>query len=379
MGIRTHYLQRPQIAIIFLSFVLIALPLSYAQLSLVVSPRVGEVLLLVYMLLIGNTHFAITGALYFNSANLRYFESSRGRAAIYFLVPALILVGMFALDFFDVVGTYSWLAIPVSVFLAAADRFHVLRQSFGVFEMFKARASVLFPRSLVKVDNLYFLALWILQLLTFTSHMPRDFDGTFDPSNPFALAAVVIAAALLVRILVGFAAGWRKPEADRTAVATALAYLMLQTCSALLNIYRARLYLASLAMHYVEYHVLMAPRLFTTPLDLSTRVDRIAAAFRRHPVAFYAGLFAVSASMSAGALFGVGGTQVRKDTAAVSWMFVNLLNGVFLFHYFLDGFVWKFSNPFYRETLGPVYFAPPASLKRDPTPRRRGRASTATA
>jgi hypothetical protein len=39
-------------------------------------------------------------------------------------------------------------------------------------------------------------------------------------------------------------------------------------------------------------------------------------------------------------------------------MLITLFDGIFVFHYFLECFIWKFSDPHYRQTLGPLYFAP---------------------
>ena len=36
---------------------------------------------------------------------------------------------------------------------------------------------------------------------------------------------------------------------------------------------------------------------------------------------------------------------------------MNLLSGIFVAHYFVEAFVWKFRNPFYKKTLAPLYFA----------------------
>jgi hypothetical protein len=35
-----------------------------------------------------------------------------------------------------------------------------------------------------------------------------------------------------------------------------------------------------------------------------------------------------------------------------------LFDGLFVFHYFIEALIWKFRNPFYRATLGPLYFGP---------------------
>ena len=40
-----------------------------------------------------------------------------------------------------------------------------------------------------------------------------------------------------------------------------------------------------------------------------------------------------------------------------------LFDGLFVFHYFVESFIWRFSEPYYRQTLGPLYFGarPPAA------------------
>jgi hypothetical protein len=35
---------------------------------------------------------------------------------------------------------------------------------------------------------------------------------------------------------------------------------------------------------------------------------------------------------------------------------IALCDGLFVFHYFIEAFIWKFSDPYYRQTLGPLYF-----------------------
>ena len=363
MGTRDHYLQRPQIAIVFLSFVVFALPLSYVQLSGAVPPHIGRWLLLAYVVLVGNTHFAITWALYLNSRNLDYFRSSPARSLVYFVTPVAILVGFFVIGVQQLPRQGMWIFLPFTVALAAADFFHVVRQSFGVYEMFKARVGVVFSRSLRRADNWYFLSLFALQVITFATGVPRGFDGRYDFGNPVTRVMTVTAIVLFLVVLRGLLSAWRRPGADRGAVGAAFGYLLLQSASALLVVYRSRLYLPSLAMHYVEYHVLMAPRLFAPNLDASRPVDRVASMLRRHKVTFYVLLAMVGATAAAGGLFAALGVEITRDNSRFGWLLVNLLGGIFLAHYVVEAFVWKFGNPFFRETLAPLYFGVAARTK----------------
>jgi len=56
-------------------------------------------------------------------------------------------------------------------------------------------------------------------------------------------------------------------------------------------------------------------------------------------------------------LEGLRGDGVR-DGQSTSLLLFALFDGLFVFHYFLESFIWRFSEPYYRQTLGPLYFAP---------------------
>ena len=38
------------------------------------------------------------------------------------------------------------------------------------------------------------------------------------------------------------------------------------------------------------------------------------------------------------------------------WLLANLFSGMYVFHYFVEAFIWKFRDPYYRKTLSPIYF-----------------------
>jgi len=37
---------------------------------------------------------------------------------------------------------------------------------------------------------------------------------------------------------------------------------------------------------------------------------------------------------------------------------VSIFDGLFVFHYFVEMWIWRFSDPFFRRTLTPLYFRP---------------------
>jgi hypothetical protein len=237
-----------------------------------------------------------------------------------------------------------------------ADYLHVVRQSFGVLQLFKRHAAMAFPQWMRRAENAFFITLMVLQVLTYSEGLKANNIGAarFNIANPWSVAGLVIAAGLLVAILYGYALVAASLGTKRRSLLVPFSYFMLQTASASLPVYWSVLYLASLAMHYVEYHVVMYPRVFRSSLRPHSRVDRLADWLRSHKLVFY-GLLAAFCYLFMGNGLGQIGKSAGVDTQ-VTWFLLNLFNGIFLTHFFVEAFVWKFHQPFYRQTLGPLYF-----------------------
>jgi hypothetical protein len=134
-----------------------------------------------------------------------------------------------------------------------------------------------------------------------------------------------------------------------------LAYFFMQTGAASLSTADMRLYLASDATHYTEYHALMYPRVAHSKLGDSW-IDRFMGWLRKPPFLFYGVL--LTGSAIAVAFFGdhFGFRKLVEDGPRPFGFFFNMLNGIFIFHFFVEAFIWKFSNPYYRSALSPLYF-----------------------
>src|SRR5262249_46185679 len=149
--------------------------------------------------------------------------------------------------------------------------------------------------------------------------------------NPYTQLALGFAVLLFVAILAGYAL-MTITAASRRSLVVPFLYFLLQTASASLPIYWSPLYVASLAMHYVEYHVVMYPRVFQSAASPDRRIDRLSAWFRSHKLVFYVvlGSFAY--------LFMGNGFEhlstvlpIRKQ---ITWLLLNLFNGIFMAHFF---------------------------------------------
>lgn len=361
------------------AFILAAFPFLTLPVAAVTVLAPTTLLLWVYVWLFGMTHFVVTLAVYMQSANLRHFAASRRNRLVFFAAPLLILVGFDLAHAFrlgaaaPLVAVYAWAAVRLF------DFHHFNRQSFGVLQLFKARTGAKLPGWLKRAESLYFYSLVGLLYVSFLAGgvcpllLPGGPLTVWPVAAPLAPALLPLAVSQAVWVgvfgvaagLFAAAVGGLVREARRAGgkpgFAAAVGYLLAQTASAALPAVYFPLYLAALAMHYVEYHVLMAPRCLRTPLDPASRVDRVYGRLRASPVMFYTAVVAVAGLVTATGYVGMG--QMGAEEAAVGKPFAYLMllavfDGLFVFHYFVEMFIWRFSDPHFRKTLGGLYFAP---------------------
>ena len=55
------------------------------------------------------------------------------------------------------------------------------------------------------------------------------------------------------------------------------------------------------------------------------------------------------------------GAPILDLESPVSYLvLIALFDGIFVFHYFVEMFIWKFSDPHFRKMLAGLYFTPAA-------------------
>jgi hypothetical protein len=356
------YFQRQlPVALILGSFVFLTLPLAGLALANPVLMDRWHIGLL-YIVVFGTTHFVLTLTIYLQSSNLRYFSSTWRNRALYFLIPLAIFV------FFDL-----YRALQIAVILPVFDtifrlgiRFfdfqHFGRQNYGVLQLFKGRAKCPFPAWVKKAESCYFFGLTALLMLTFL------YGGQFDGTRLPTILVLVYAGCTLLAVLAGFAVAWRQVQ-DRSVLLAPFAYLLLQSVSAALGIYSSLLYVFCLAMHYVEYHVVMIPRCFNTPLNAQNRTDRLFQRLRQNKVIFYLLLLVLAGVVTSLTWMAMGYmiAAMEQSRGQSYLVLISIFDGLFVFHYFIEAFIWKFSDPYYRQTLGPLYFGPGRPKSGQPT------------
>ena len=332
--------------IVFGAFVFLTMPLA---LGVVFTDAPVMRWVPLYGVTFGLTHFLTTGFIYLDSANLRYFASSLRNKLIYFVVPVAIFVVMDLATALGARARMPWLDEALLQIVFLANLFLVSRQSFGVLQLFKSATAGLYSEGLRSVENLFFVGLALLQAETFWSGMQYDPNSLGVRLTTFMVAGMFVLVATL---------HWRvfREGARSRQDWVPILYFVFQSVAGALAVWKTSLYGIALAMHYVEYHVVMMPRVFESPVDKRKRADRMRRWITRSAWGFYAGLLAI-----AWAVWLTQRTQLYLDPFAAPLgvrIVLHSLDGLFLAHFFVEAFVWRLSTPHYRKTLGPLYFAP---------------------
>ncbi|HEY1240499.1 MAG TPA: hypothetical protein VGF16_08070 [Bryobacteraceae bacterium] len=352
--------------IILLSFPLLTVPLT-AALTFTTDHR----FLFLYIWLFGLTHFVLTISVYLQSENLRHFAASSRNMLLFFAIPLAILIAFYVIGVLQLRSRFPAFALVFGAAVRLLDFNHLNRQTFGVYQLFKARGGIRSTPAMKRVEQGYLAALTALLFATFLAGgvcplFRRDVSYTLDAAHnklanallPIgflqpAFVALLCVAGVLGTLCVGLAIRAWRTEGRPGGLSQALGYLGFQTAGALFAVVSMPMYFASLAIHYVEYHVLMFPRCFHSKLDDRSLLDRAFARLRRRPPVFYAvvagaALVVLLCTNSSG--------MVEASTRYVSIIYI--FDGLFVFHYFVEMLIWRFSDPFFRRTLTSLYFVP---------------------
>jgi hypothetical protein len=320
---------------------LITLPVA-ALVASDVSETVRRLLLNSYLCLFGLTHFWVTFAVYLNAENLDHFRESLRNRVVYFYAPAAIFLSFAIMFGTGLASAFPQAALLVLVLVRFINYRHLTRQAYGVSRMLWHKPSLSAGGDLARAEQGFLSVLTMLMFLT------ELYGGRFTIAPIAMKMALMLAAILGVWTTVEYAKAVAATPRRAAAVVPAT-YLLLQVFSIALAVYRTDFYVATLAMHYVEYHILMAPRCFRSSIDVSRQPDRFFAALRQRPAALYASLVTLSLAFL---------VAQKASLAHLGTMVPHMFDSLFVFHFFIECFVWKMGVPHYRHTLAPLYFAP---------------------
>lgn len=356
--------------------ILAAFPLVTVPLAAALILSTDRRFLLVYIWLFGLTHFVLTLSVYLQSENLRHFAATNRNIVLFFVVPLAILMGFYAIGILQLRARFPVMAVGLAAGIRLMDFNHLNRQSFGVYQLFKARTGIRLAPAVKRAENGYFVCLTALLLSTYLAGGvspllgPRGWPamGTAIATSGTAILPIGLLQAASLGFgaaavaLAGFAIGslvraWT--AAGRPGgLAGILGYVAFQSLAALLAVISSPLYFATLAIHYVEYHVLMFPRCFHSELHGGSRLDGWFGSLRRHRGLFYGVLLVAAGIVMVATLREQNPTSAFRANPMRYLAVVSIFDGLFVFHYFVEMLIWRFSDPFFRKTLTPLYFKP---------------------
>ncbi len=363
------------------TFFCVSLPLAaYIWLS------PSNLLLWGYLWLFGMTHFVLTFTVYLNRGNLAHFGSTWSNRLIYFALPVLIFVGFDLIHVLHVREAFPIFALYFFAVVRLTDFNHFTRQSFGVLQMFKAAAGERYPKRVKILESWSFKVGTLLMLTTFLAGGVSPLLQSGGPLTLYALnwslgdplapvpilqAAALVLTLVFVGLLTCIVVCHRRTRTavDAVWIDKPVAYLLFLSLGTMLAAFAFPFYGATLAIHYIEYQVLMYPRCFHSPLDPSSRLDRFYGRLRSNPLNFYVVMVLVAGVASLCCFGGMGFsgmTTMDLSKPAEYVVLIALFDGLFVFHYLIEAFIWRFSEPYYRKSLSGLYFKPAiAQPKRD--------------
>ena len=320
---------------------------------------------ILYFVCFGASHFFVTFAIYCNRENLAYFLSDGKNVVLYFLLPLAITAGSFYLNQFHPWNKSLPFLMPIfALTVRAADFLHVQRQSYGVLQLLKGSTGLKFSGTSRTLEKLFFplmaIAAWItLARVLGAGPGPWKRLGTSRfyefVHNEWILWSILTLAAAVFLMALGKLIESRGTEGSLKQRYSPVVYFVLQSAAVTLAVIDFRLYAVGLAMHYTEYHLLVYQRSFKA--KGSAFRDTSCPLGRR--IALVLGFYVVIVGVSVAFAFmpkGYADEVPPGDIVGLSMN--NLFLTVIIFHFYIDALIWRFRKPFYRETLGPVYFGP---------------------
>ncbi len=332
-------------ALVIGSFFALTLPLC-AYLTLLSGGQTQKIIgmpvpMQIYFVGLGVTHFVLTFTVYLSAENRRHFTSTARNALVFWVLPLAPFAFLAAWWGFALDARFVLATTAVAIVIRALDFQHVSRQGFGVLQLIKGSARARLPRWSTRTENGHFLGLAALLLWTFVHEQTLDIGSWVS----WLLIAWTVTCfmATLTAYAIAFRAG-----ADRRELGAALFYLCVQTAALSLAIFHFAFYACALAIHYVEYHLVMGRRALRVPAQPG---DNVLHALQRSPALLYVGLLLMSM-----AWFGIGRMQgTFVDASITKRTLVHIFDGLFVFHYVVEMSIWKFSDPYFRKSIGPLY------------------------
>jgi len=279
-----------------------------------------------YLMVLGETHFAATWLFFLSPTNWDWIKARR--FWLIYVPPVLILIYA-ALGLINI-----GLAIVIG---AVASGYHVTRQSIGVYRLYGGKRRD-FSEQMIYVASFGFMAIGFVRFYAaklFISPLWIDWTTTWVGPMSFLLitAIMIYMAALALR-----QPGMRRWFAVFTGTLMYAPYCFVAVPQDAIAI--------GVGMHWCQY-------LAINFAVYSRRNHRVSSASQNR---FLAVLWPVALIVVYGVIMALIGTAAgTKLQQTTLWLLVPLCGQ--LLHYYIDAFIWRFSDPHIRHEVGTYIWA----------------------
>lgn len=293
-------------------------------------------------------HFASTWFIYLDAKNKEHFKD---RYHIYYVLPALIFVATV------LIGLKS--AALLFVVIAIVSFYHVTRQSIGILQIYRARNKEFDIREkyaemcLLFVWGIYFTGSGAVNLPMFQTLLGTWLELARVGVSVFLYAGVALGLYVLACTL-------RRKENSLPK----LAFLLVSTCLYLPYLYTTSLMIetqnfevatiTSLIPHYMQYMglVWLINRNKYAAGSVHAALNPFLARLSQNVV------YILGAIMAYAALMGYLHYAGRAFPGLLAALLPSIVAGLMMVHFFVDAFIWRFSNPHMREHVFPFIRRP---------------------
>jgi hypothetical protein len=310
---------------------------------LIFLPEQAFLITAIVWVLFAQTHFGSTWFIYADKRNRDYF---RAHPLVYYILPLLIFAAVLGLGY----AKQTLLVVLISI----ASIYHVTRQSYGILQLYRAHNKEF--DVLGKRTEAAGLFSWTLFFGTFGALRIPDFRAIFGPVLPLAEVGVyVLGAVALVTLVMMIAQFVKRPQNSLpknlfllNAILMYAPYLYASVI--LVDIYQMEIAtLTSLTTHYMQYMgIVWLLNINKYQGDTQYAAENpFMHKLTKHIPSILIAIIAYALLM---AFFRWG---IPESKTLLLKIIPNIVLAFTAVHFFIDSFIWRFRNPFYKETALP--------------------------
>jgi hypothetical protein len=313
-------------------------------LSLNLAPQHALLITAIVWVVFAQTHFGSTWFIYFDKRNREYYAQ---HPLIYYVLPVLVFCACVAIGYVN--------ATLLVILTSIVSIYHVTQQNLGILQLYRVRNKE-FSQQERKIERITVYA-WTLFFGGYGALRLPDFRALFEPILPLAQAGIwtllLVAVAGSVMVLKQHVGRKEKASLPKnifllTSILMYSPYLYASII--LVNIYQMEIAtLTSLIAHYMQY-IGLVWLINVNKYGSDTEFARENTFMRilSRNYGYIVGAIAAYALLMAYLRWGV-----PTQSAFLARITPNIVLGLIAVHFYIDSFIWKFRNPFVKETVAP--------------------------